>query len=132
MQQHPDTAQQIGALLNLECLGVRDWHTFIVTRRLQTLRSDKRLVKLMRRANPNYRPMICPSRFISDYIPFARVSVPVVELMGYSDAVPSPIHTSNDIPENIDMAEIEEAADTMLVFADMWANQTTTENKERF
>jgi len=123
VENYSDTVGQIGGFLNLECLGVQDWQTVIVTRRLRRIRSDKQLVKLMRRANPNYRPMICPEVFTGDSIPFQRAGVPVVELMGYpTDGATNPIHTAADLPEGIDFGEVETVVNTILKFVEVWTN----------
>lgn len=116
VEQNTNTIPRIGAFLNLECLGIRDWRTVVVTRRGRHVRSDGQLVKLLRRCS-SYRPMICPSHYVGDSIPFQKAGVPVAELMGYYfDAPHRPVHTEQDTIECVDFDELTAVVQTIVRF----------------
>ena len=82
IKEYPDVVSNIGAFVNLECLGVHGWETTIVNERYGTVKNDITLVRLLSQANPSYKFFNCPVGFISDGYAFQRADVPVVALVG--------------------------------------------------
>jgi hypothetical protein len=127
IKQYPAVADNIAAFVNLECLGISGWTTVIVDSRYEgKLKSDKLLVQILKQANPSYPLFDCPTGFISDGYSFQRRNseAPVVEVMGIpKDGCLNPVHSRNDVIENIDFGELTSVVHTLIEFTKLWYQQ---------